>query len=212
MIAFSPVCIIRHFFLIPLRRRIRQILLYSKFYCTRSLKITVSHSQKFDHCVEFYNKFIRCECIDCHRRLTSNLLPLSQNEARSASKTVVYFSQIVFNSGRSHLWAARFCVNASCWKENTPTFLNMTGTSAPAASDSRQWVSTLKGAIFRPTILLKSRTKEILTQVAWHILFYCRTKSVAQNIRGLFKDCWEPHKWCLGAACGRRNRVWEPLF
>jgi len=26
----------------------------------------------------------------------------------------------------------------------------------------------------------------------------------------LLKDCWEPHKRYLGAACGSRNRGWEP--
>ena len=34
MIEFSPVCIIRRFFLIPLRWRIRQILLYLQYYGT----------------------------------------------------------------------------------------------------------------------------------------------------------------------------------
>jgi len=27
----------------------------------------------------------------------------------------------------------------------------------------------------------------------------------------LMKDCREPHKRCLGVACGSRERGWEPL-
>jgi len=36
----------------------------------------------------------------------------------------------------------------------------------------------------RLTNWLEGHTKEILTQVNWHILLYSRTKSVTQNIRG----------------------------
>ena len=46
---------------------------------------------------------------------------------------------------------------------------------------------SLQGAISRPTTLLESRTKKILTQVNWHVLFRCRTKSVTQNIRGVIE-------------------------
>jgi len=47
----------------------------------------------------------------------------------------------------------------------------------------KQWFSTfsLKGAKSRITTLLESRTKEILTQVKSHVLFYSRRKSVTQN-------------------------------
>jgi len=41
---------------------------------------------------------------------------------------------------------------------------------------------------------------KILTQVNWHVLFHCRTKSVTQDVRGWFKNSWEPYKKCLGAA------------
>jgi len=37
------------------------------------------------------------------------------------------------------------------------------------------------------------------------------TKSVTQNIRGVLKDCYEPRKGCLGAACGSRSCGWEPM-
>ena len=52
-----------------------------------------------------------------------------------------------------------------------------------------QWSSTfsLKGSKSRLAALSESRTKEILTQVNWHVLFYCRTKSVTQNIRGFIE-------------------------
>jgi len=36
----------------------------------------------------------------------------------------------------------------------------------------------------RVMTLSRSPTKEILTQVNWHILFYSRMKSVTQNVRG----------------------------
>jgi len=77
----------------------------------------------------------------------------------------------------------------------------------------KQWFSTisLKGAKFRLTTLLESRCKEILTQVNRHILFYSRTKSFTQIIKGVIEDCWGPHKGCLGAAFGSQNSGWEPL-
>jgi len=43
-------------------------------------------------------------------------------------------------------------------------------------------------------------------------LFYSRTKSVAQNIRGLLKDCWGPNRRCQGVACCSRNSGWKPLL
>jgi len=48
----------------------------------------------------------------------------------------------------------------------------------------QQWFTTisLKGAKSRSAILLENRTK-ILPQGNWHVLFYCRPKSVTQNIR-----------------------------
>jgi len=55
---------------------------------------------------------------------------------------------------------------------------------------------SLKEAKSRFTTLLEGRTKNILTQPNWHTSFYYRTKSITQNIRGLIKDCWEPHKVC----------------
>ena len=46
MIEFSPVCVIRHFFLIPLRWRIRQILLYH-IWATLQKACFVSHPRSF---------------------------------------------------------------------------------------------------------------------------------------------------------------------
>ena len=40
-----------------------------------------------------------------------------------------------------------------------------------------------RGPKSRLTTLLEGRTKEILTQVNWHVLIYSRTKSITQNIR-----------------------------
>jgi len=76
-----------------------------------------------------------------------------------------------------------------------------------------QWFSTfsLKGATSRPTILLESLNQKFLTHFNLHV-FFSRTKSVTQNIRRFIKkDCWGPHKGCLGAECGPQNRGWEPL-
>jgi len=55
--------------------------------------------------------------------------------------------------------------------------------------DIQKWFSTflLKGAKSRPTILFEIRTKEILTKINWHILFYCSMKYVTQNIRGVIE-------------------------
>jgi len=49
-----------------------------------------------------------------------------------------------------------------------------------------QWFSnfSLKGTKSRSTALSASRTEKILTQVNSHVMFYCRRKSVTQNIRG----------------------------
>ena len=46
MIEFSPVCVIRHFFLIPLRWRIRQILLHH-IWATLQKACFVSHPRTF---------------------------------------------------------------------------------------------------------------------------------------------------------------------
>jgi len=57
--------------------------------------------------------------------------------------------------------------------------------------------------------LLESRTKEILTQVNWHVLFYCRTKSVIHTLlEVLWKspdECRTKGAWDLGAVCDPKN-------
>ena len=52
----------------------------------------------------------------------------------------------------------------------------------------------LKGDKFRLTTLLESRSREILTQVNRHVLFYSRTKFFTQNIRGIIERCFADEK------------------
>jgi len=56
-------------------------------------------------------------------------------------------------------------------------------------NSSEQWFQTfpLKGDKSWLTTLLGSCTKQYLTEVNWHVLFYCRTKSVAENVRYFVK-------------------------
>ena len=64
-----------------------------------------------------------------------------------------------------------------------------------------QWFSTssLKGAKYRLTTLLESRTKDILMQDSWHVLFHCRTKSVTQNIRSFIERLLRAAQRVLGS-------------
>jgi len=64
-----------------------------------------------------------------------------------------------------------------------------------------QWFSTfsLKGAEFSLITLSESHTKEILTQVNWHVVFHSRTRSVTQNTRNYWKT-----------AEGRTKSAWKP--
>jgi len=48
----------------------------------------------------------------------------------------------------------------------------------------------------RLTTLLEGRTEKTLTHANWDVLFYCRTKSVTQYIKG-FRG---PHSGCLWAS------------
>jgi len=45
-----------------------------------------------------------------------------------------------------------------------------------------------------------------LTQVIWHVLFYCRTKTVTQIILAVVKRLLRATQRVLGATCGPRNR------
>jgi len=59
------------------------------------------------------------------------------------------------------------------------------------------------------TILLESRTKNLLTQVNWHVLFYCTTKSasVTQIIRGFIEGLLRAAQRVLGSRM-RRSGPW----
>jgi len=72
-----------------------------------------------------------------------------------------------------------------------------------------QWFSTfsLKGVKSRLTTLLESRTKEISTQVIRHVLFYSRTKSVTQNIKGFIERVLRAAQRVLGSHM-RLSELW----
>jgi len=72
----------------------------------------------------------------------------------------------------------------------------------------------LERAKSRHTTLLESRTKKISTQVNWHVLFYSRTKSVAQNIRCviLIERLLRAAQNVIGAVCGSQDSGSKPLF
>jgi len=56
--------------------------------------------------------------------------------------------------------------------------------------------------------LLESRTKEILTQLSWYLLFYSRKKCVRQNIRGFIERLLRAAQRVLG----NRMRLSEQWF
>jgi len=63
-----------------------------------------------------------------------------------------------------------------------------------------QWFSTLslKRTKSRLTTLLERRTKEILTQVNWHVLIYSRKTSVTQTIKGFIERLLRAAQRVLG--------------
>jgi len=56
----------------------------------------------------------------------------------------------------------------------------------------------------------------MLTQINSRFVLYqievCYTNNPQTFIKVLLKDCWWPHKECLGRACGSQNDSWEPLL
>jgi len=44
-----------------------------------------------------------------------------------------------------------------------------------------------------------------------NVLFYCKSEVLHKLLVELLKDCWEPHKSCLGTAFNSQNSSWEPL-
>ena len=71
-----------------------------------------------------------------------------------------------------------------------------------------QWFSTfsLEAAKSRLTTFLEGHTKQILTQVNWHVVFYCRTKSFTENIRGVIERLLRAAQTVLES-----RKRWEPL-
>jgi len=98
------------------------------------------------------------------------------------------------------LWFAHYDLVVSCantsslvqnyvWIELFGVLLQMSFQKLAFTKCLCQWLSTfsIKGVKSRLTALLEGRTEEILPQVNWHVLFCCRTKSVAQNIWGFIE-------------------------
>jgi len=54
--------------------------------------------------------------------------------------------------------------------------------------------------------------KKFSTQFNFNTFCFIAERSLLHKILDvLLKDCWGPHKGCLGAECGPQNRGWEPL-
>jgi len=71
-----------------------------------------------------------------------------------------------------------------------------------------------EGPKSRYTILWESHTKKILTQVNSHVLFYCRTKSVTQNIRDFIYRCSQGGLWAIPSLIFRtysRFVLWQAV-
>jgi len=94
-------------------------------------------------------------------------------------------------------------------------FWNPTGVCAVTTPfhSLHQWFSTfsLKGAKSRPTILLENSLKFFNTiQLTRFVLQ--QNEVLRKILEVLLKDCWEPHKRCLGVARGSQSSGWEPLL
>ena len=98
-------------------------------------------------------------------------------------------------------------VHRWCW---TPTRLY--AVTAPFHI-LHQWFSTfsLKIAKSRPTVLLESLTKFFLHNSVDTFCFTAERSLLHKILHVSLKDCWGPHKGCLGPECGPQNRSWEPL-
>ena len=62
------------------------------------------------------------------------------------------------------------------------------------------------GTKSRRSTLLERLTKEILTQVNWHVLFYSRTRSVTQNIRDFIERLLRTAQRVLGGRMRLTNQ------
>jgi len=51
-----------------------------------------------------------------------------------------------------------------------------------------------------------------LTQVNWLFCFITERGLLHKISEVLLKDCWGPHKGCLGAACSSQKSGWQPLI
>ena len=60
-------------------------------------------------------------------------------------------------------------------------------------------------------MLLENLTK-IFNIIQFCTFCFTAERSLLHKISDVsLKDCWGPHKGCLGAECGPQNRGWEPL-
>jgi len=211
----SSVRLIRHFFLIPLRWRIRQILLYkAHLNCGYSLKHHTVRPTKNDHFLglQTVTTFEWCPVIvvDNLSPGTNEYLFEASPNACSGSATVLssQFLIKVLNLATNHRhqtlsWATFVTKYHLHWNVTN-------GFNDLVTKGLEQWFSTfsLKGAKYSRMTLFESRTKDILTQVKWHVLLYCRTTSVTQNIRGITAILLRVAQRVLGSRMWWLSKQW----